>query len=352
MLAEVRYVGLALGLYVCFVYWGYLQEKITSTKYKSANGEAISWDHAFALNLFMSLGGVIVSVIVEIFSRSPEQKNVPFMLFWKPAISSTLASPLGYAALKYISFPLVVLLKSCKPVPVILVGAIFFNRRYTWYKILGVLLLSSGIALFSSSKSGSVKATSSHASAGSSESFHLILGIVLVLLNLMLDGYTNNIQDEIFSAHKATSIELMKNVNIWTFIYIALYLAGGYAVSGPQSELHGAYHAFTSCAEVRWDIFVFCCCAAVGQVLIFRVMKEFGSLAWITISITRKLFTILVSVIMFGHSVKPIQWMGVGCVFLGMTLEVVMGYLSKKTKAGDGEAIEKTMEKKETKKTK
>ena len=74
---------------------------------------------------------------------------------------------------------------------------------------------------------------------------------------------------------------------------------------------------------------MFCLCAAVGQVLVFKVMKEFGSLAWITISITRKLFTILFSVFMFGHPIKQVQWLGIACVFLGMIVEVGMGYIVK-----------------------
>jgi UDP-galactose transporter B1 len=59
-------------------------------------------------------------------------------------------------------------------------------------------------------------------------------------------------------------------------------------------------------------------------------MKEFGSLVWITISITRKLFTILLSIFAFNHQVKMVQWMGIGLVFVGLTVETVMGYLVPK----------------------
>jgi UDP-galactose transporter B1 len=66
---------------------------------------------------------------------------------------------------------------------------------------------------------------------------------------------------------------------------------------------------------------MFCLCASLGQVLIFGLMKDFGSLVWITVSITRKLFTILVSVFMFNHSVNAFQWFGIVCAFVGMGLE-------------------------------
>lgn len=338
MSTEVRFLSYTGGLYACFIYWGYLQEKLTSTKYKSSStGELYDWDYAFALNFFMALGGFFVASAVEMIWNSgmdsaavKKQQSIPLVTFWKAAASSTLASPIGYAALKYISFPLVILAKSSKPVPVIFVGMFFYGRKYTWYKMVGVLLLCGGIALFSSAKGGSVKSSSASAAASNgNETANLVTGIFLVALNLLLDGYTNNEQDQIFEKLGATSVQMMKNVNLWTTFYISSFLTVGYLVQGDKSEFSSAYRSFTNSHELRFDILSFCICAAVGQVLIFAVMKEFGSLAWITISITRKLFTILFSVFMFNHPVKSIQWVGIALVFLGMTIEVVMGYMSK-----------------------
>jgi UDP-galactose transporter B1 len=111
-----------------------------------------------------------------------------------------------------------------------------------------------------------------------------------------------------------------------------VYLFGGFAIMADKSELAQSARVFFGSTELRYDIMMFCICAGVGQVLIFKVMKEFGSLAWIAISITRKLFTILVSVFMFGHPVKPIQWLGIFSVFLGITVEAGVGYLVKSNK--------------------
>jgi solute carrier family 35 (UDP-galactose transporter), member B1 len=337
MSTEVRFLCYTAGLYTCFIYWGYLQEKLTSTTYQSTAGEPVGWDFAFALNFFMALGGFCVASIVEMIFNGNETGNhlkkkekIPFVTFWKAAISSTLASPIGYSALKYISFTLVVLAKSSKPVPVIFVGMVFYGKRYTWHKMVGVALLCGGIALFSSAKGGSVKSSSTSAiPSDGNETINLITGICLVSLNLLLDGYTNNEQDQIFEKLGATSLQMMKNVNLWTTFYISSYLFVCWMIYGDESESSRAYISFTSSQELRYDILVFCICAAIGQVLIFAVMKEFGSLAWITISITRKLFTILFSVFMFNHPVKPIQWLGIALVFLGMLLEVAMGYLPK-----------------------
>jgi UDP-galactose transporter B1 len=319
---EIRLLFYVCGLYTAFVYWGYLQEKITSTQYEiilENQNRKIKWQFPFTLNLLMALATFIVSGIGELIYPSPEK--IPLWVYAKPAITCALASPIGYIALDYISFPLVVLTKSSKPVPVMLVGIFLYKKQYPWYKYVSVLLLCGGITLFSFGKSGKAKDI---------EFWTQILGIFLVGVNVFLDGYTNNEQDHVFEKYKATSLQMMKNVNFWQIIYLICYLLGGYMIFFVESELYNASILFLNSSLIREDILMFCISASVGQLFIFAVMKEFGSLMWVTLSITRKLFTIVVSVIMFNHSISAFQWIGVAAVFGGMTLEVVMNYRQEK----------------------
>lgn len=167
--------------------------------------------------------------------------------------------------------------------------------------------------------------------------YSLCIGILLVVMNLSLDGYTNNEQEHIFKSYSVTPFKMMRNVNLWQFVFLGLYLVFMHFVKHAEdtSEMQLAYHAFYNCPDVRHDVAVFCLCAAIGQLAIFIVMKEFGSLMWITISITRKLFTILVSVVMFNHVICLQQWLGVAAVFSGLILEVVMSYAKKSDKDKD-----------------
>lgn len=327
---EARFILYVVGLYASFIYWGYLQEKLTSSTYTvdTGNGvESLEWNFPFALNFFMALGGFLAAALIELVVPNPTVSKSTFNEFWKAAATCALASPVGYASLKYITFPMMVLTKSSKPVPVMLIGIVFYGKKYPWYKYVSVLLVCGGIALFSSAKKGS------DSSGPASQS--LAFGIFLVLVNLMLDGYTNNEQDRIFEQFKTTSLEMMKFTNLWQMIFLLSYLVIFAIFQGGNSELFSAWRMFTGSPQVAFDIGVFCTCASVGQVLIFSVMKEFGSLTWITISITRKLFTILVSIFAFNHSVKPLQWAGVASVFVGLTLETIMGYLGKPLKSAE-----------------
>eukprot|EP01041_Mallomonas_annulata_P007798 gene7798-15956_t len=319
---EFRLVAYAIGLYTCFIYWGYLQEKLTSVEYKSSvAGKHYRWDFPFFLNFFMGISALLLASVVEWLSN--ETRKVDTKAFAIAAITCAAASPIGYAALKYISFPLMILTKSSKPVPLMLIGVLFYKKQYTWYKYLSMVLLCSGCILFSSGKKEG-KSSVSHVTLP--EQFY---GIFLVGINLFLDGYTNNEQDSIFKTQKPSGIQMMKHINLWQAIWILLYLVVIWGIWGNESELYNGIEAFTNSAELRYDILLFCICASVGQVLIFTVMKEFGSLTWITISLTRKLFTVLLSVFAFNHSMKLIQWLGIIFVFTGLSIDVVMSHLHK-----------------------
>ena len=251
------------------------------------------------------------------------------MFYRKPALSATLASPIGYEALKYISYPLMILTKSSKPVPVMSIGVIFYGRIYPWYKYASVILLCWGIYLFTQGKK-----TESH-STHESDIKLIMFGMMLVLVNLGMDGYTNNEQDRIFTKYHASPNQMMKYTNMWQCIYQLLFLLAGYIISYEGSELYQAWCACTLSLNLVMDILLLCGCASLGQVLIFNVIQQFGSLSWITISVTRKLFTVVLSVVVFQHAVNFIQWIGVGLVFVGLALDAIMSYISKDSKKKD-----------------
>lgn len=332
--AEIRLVVYVIGIYAVFIYWGFLQERIISVKYPvdslaTTDTESLTWQYPFALNICMAFTCYLTALAIGLIQPSMITE-VPFVAFWKAALTAAVASPIGYEALKYIPYPLMVLTKSSKPVPVMFVGLVYFRKSYEWYKYVGVALVCLGITLFSYYKTSKKPTQSSIDSLSphqhSSGVGVLLFGIVLVLVNLALDGYTNNEQDYIFSSYKITSLDMMKNVNLWQSFYLAGLLIAGWLVFGEQSELSGALNVVVHCSTFRFDLLMFCLFAAAGQILLFTLIKEFGSLLWVTVSVTRKLFTVLASVFLFEHAVNAPQWLGISSVFAGLLLEIVMGH--------------------------
>ena len=65
--------------------------------------------------------------------------------------------------------------------------------------------------------------------------------------------------------------------------------------------------------------------SAIGQLFIFLTITSFGPLACSLVTTTRKFFTVLFSVILFGNSLTNQQWLGTSFVFLGLGLDMFFG---------------------------
>ncbi|VDP85999.1 unnamed protein product [Echinostoma caproni] len=79
------------------------------------------------------------------------------------------------------------------------------------------------------------------------------------------------------------------------------------------------------------------------QIFLFTLLTNFGSLTCAIVTTTRKFFTVLASIIIFGHIMTQQQWLGTILVFSGIILDQ---YYSKskvvdKEKAPDGSVKQK-----------
>ena len=275
---ELKLCAYVVGLYICFVSWGYLQEKITSTEYSSDHDSTLllRFKFPFILNFLMALSASIVAAAAEFILRPVILHPIPFLAYMKPAATCALASPIGYTALEFINFPLMILTKASKPVPVMLIGILFYNQKYTLSKYLSVLLICGGIILFSAFKSKS--------ESKARNLLEELFGISLIIVNLFLDGYTNNQQDFLFRKYQTPSETMMKNVNFFQAIYLGSYVLLSHLIFPTSSELTGFITLLEHSSRVRLDILLFCIMASLGQLLIFSLMKDFGSLVWVTVS--------------------------------------------------------------------
>ena len=222
------------------------------------------------------------------------------------ALTNSIGPACGISALKNISYPAQVLAKSCKMVPVMVMGTIFYRKRYSIVEYLATFLIISGVSLFALQKSASQV---SSPNAG--------LGYVLVLINLLFDGYTNSTQDAVKQAYPTTTaIQLMCWTNMWCALFNSVYMFVIHSTTG--------YLAITFVREhprVVLDILMYCLCGAGGQLFIFLTISTFGSLINTTITTTRKFVSILLSVLWNGNALKPAQWVAVALVFGGLTLK-------------------------------
>jgi UDP-galactose transporter B1 len=220
-----------------------------------------------------------------------------------------------------------------------------FRKRYPLYKYGVVLMVTLGVATFSLHHPGTSKKVAA-ANSGSSG-----WGIFLLAINLLLDGLTNTTQDHVFTSPKLytrfSGPQMMVAQNVLSTVLTTTYLLVMPHLSqsgllhnllpfpippSNETELLGAISFLSRHPEALKHVLGFAACGAVGQLFIFYTLSRFSSLLLVTVTVTRKMLTMLLSVFWFGHSLSGGQWLGIGLVFGGIGAEAVVQRSEKKAK--------------------
>lgn len=331
------------GIYASFLSWALLQERITTTAY----GDAVSpetWTYSIFLNTVQSAFAACVGYIYLLYSSKNKPKTPPIFPTTSiipplllVSVTSSLASPFGYASLKHVGYITFILAKSCKLLPVMALHISVFRKRYPLYKYAVVSLVTAGVAVFTLQHPSSSRKSSS-LTTGASPAW----GLTLLAINLLFDGLTNSTQDYInasFTPFSGSQMMCAQNI-ISTGLTTTYLLVAPYLASSPLGSLIGLTPAaageFVNASgfiarhpSVGADVLMFAACGAVGQVFIFYTLAKFSSLLLVTITVTRKMLTMLLSVVWFGHSLGFGQWVGVGLVFGGVGAEAAVGRWEK-----------------------
>lgn len=99
-----------------------------------------------------------------------------------------------------------------------------------------------------------------------------------------------------------------------------------------ETELASAVSFLSRHPEVMKNVLGFAACGAIGQLFIFYTLSRFSSLLLVTVTVTRKMLTMLLSVFWFGHTLSAGQWLGIGLVFGGIGAEAVVQKREKQSK--------------------
>lgn len=195
----------------------------------------------------------------------------------------TSAAPFGFAALSYISYPAMVLGKSCKLVPVMIMNVLMYRRRFAPHKYLVVLMVTAGITIFMGMGNEKKKSKVNNGSAQSP--YANLIGITYLLINLILDGATNSTQDEIFTRHKVTGQQMMFWINIFCTLLTSIlsvlplpYIPVIHPSTDGQTELMGALTFIHNHPSIILPLAQFTFTGALGQLFIFETLQHFGSL--------------------------------------------------------------------------
>lgn len=146
----------------------------------------------------------------------------------------------------------------------------------------------------------------------------LSMGELLLLLSLTMDGLTSAVQERMRAEHNSKSGHMMLNMNIWSVIFSGAVIL----ISGELVEFIGFLQRYPFTV---WHIATFSIAGAFGQYFIFLTVAEFGPLPCSIITTTRKFFTVLGSILIFGNNLSPRQWLSTFIVFSGLFLDAMYG---------------------------
>lgn len=217
------------------------------------------------------------------------------------------------------------IIKSCKLIPTMLMGTVWYGVHYSISEWAVVALLCSGLTIFSlqASPKAILKLSAPN----------LLLGYTFCALNLICDGYTNSTQDNIRRKYKrGSAIHLMYATNFWLSVCSSLIFLAG-ELFGIQFAASEFIRFFKMDPNFRIYILEFCFCGAVGQLFIFWMIHSYGSVVTVIVTTTRKFVSILLSVFWSRTPLLPQQWMGVLLVFLGVMGNIYVKNQKHKTKA-------------------
>lgn len=250
--------------------------------------------------LALVVAGVYIAVTPQPRHRAPMYK------YSYSSISNTLSSWCQYEALKFVSFPTQVLAKASKVIPVMLMGKVVSNRTYPWHEYFTAGLLSVGVGMFLLAADPSVDTHSTETT---------FAGIVILLGYMAFDSFTSNWQSELFKTYKVSSVQMMFGVNFFSCVLTmgSLLFRGAFisSLAFLFSHVEFAFHAG-----------ILSVCSAVGQLFIFHTISMFGPIVFTLIMTTRQAISILLSCLVYGHTLSLVAMLGVLVVFVALFLRV------------------------------
>lgn len=242
--------------------------------------------------------------------KHEKEDSTHFSFYASSSVTYLLAMISSNMALRWVPYPMQVVGKSAKPIPVMILGVLIGNKSYSVQRYCFVFVIVVGVILFmmKDTKPGAAQAVDQN----------LGVGEVLLFLSLSMDGLTGAIQERMRTAHAPTAQHMMAAMNGWSTLFLAVLII----LSGELFEFipFAAKYPF-----VLWNLALLSITGALGQLFIFMMVASFGPLACSVVTTTRKFFTVLFSVIFFGNVLSSRQWIGTSLVFAGLFADAAFG---------------------------
>ncbi|OHS97739.1 Adenosine 3'-phospho 5'-phosphosulfate transporter 2 [Tritrichomonas foetus] len=305
-----------VGIFVSFLLQGTAQETLAV---KFHFNEIIFLTLVQFVSYFLFSSMFIFRVIAK-----KAKFHAPFYVYLFSGIPLCISMFSANISCNHLSYPTQVLFKSSKMVPLMIVGYVFMNKRYSLFEVCSVLLVTSGLIGISLSD---IKAKNTFDS----------IGLITIFISLICDAISSNAQDKLFSTYKCEQSETIA----MTYGIGSLLLLVASIVSG---QLNNGITACIQNRELSLQVFYFAFLGAAGVQFVFLLIKSFGSLNAVMVTSLRKAFSICLSFLMFDNKkFTAFHAASIAAIFIGVGLNTLKGKLQKKKEVKSVSEMEKKM---------
>merc|ERR1719299_46636 len=249
-------------------------------------------------------------MVMAVFKGESLVNGAPLWKYLAISFSNVYASTCQYEALKYVSFPVQMLGKSFKMMPVMIWGMVVSGKRFSFADWLIAFAVTGGVVEFL--MTGPISSSSDQGNSS--------YGLALLGGFLALDGFTSTFQEKLFKEHTTSKYNQMLYINLGSCVISSFTLVA----SGRLSSALG--FAATHPLFVQ-DAMSLSAAAVAGQWFIYSQVKEFGALVFAATMNVRQVVSILISYAHYGHSITGSQVIGLALVFGGLFYKSISGLL-------------------------
>jgi len=293
------------GIYAAFLYYGSLQEDVF--RYTAADGT--QFKQAWFLQVLEALANVVVGFVgMQLTGATPGIPKKAFAISGASQVSAKACTSLALA--NGLSFPVATLAKSGKMAPVMFGQLLLSGTTYSRREYLQVAAIIGGTAIVSMGKKKGGDTSSS------------MLGVAYIVLSLVLDGVTAGFQKQLkVETAKAGVKPKPYDFMFWTNFFMCITAV---VISGALNEIGPGVVYCSANPEIFTKIVKFAVCSAVGQSFIFYTIANFDPLILSTVTTTRKIFSVLLSIFLKGHSLSLTGWSGIALSCGGILSEMAL----------------------------
>ena len=291
------------GIYAAFLYYGAMQEEVFSFKAEDGSMFKAAW---FLQVLEAAANVVIGGLGLKLTGGATE--GLPLKIFMMGGASQVCAKACTSLALASgLSFPVVTLAKSGKMIPVMIGSILLGGSKYTLREYLQVMSIIVGTMMVSMGKKKGGGPSSS-------------AGLAFIGTSLALDGLTGGLQNRLKLESKKRGLKPKPyDFMFWTNLFMTITAL---VISMVNGELFSGFDFMSKNPAIASSIAKFALCSAIGQSFIFYTITNFDSLVCTTVTTTRKIFSVLLSIFLNGHAMSTQGWAGISIASMGILAEI------------------------------